>query len=138
MPVNQQNKKQLFNFEQIFLATKSNFYQLNFALISKLTEDLLFRNLILQQELELLFANPKETLIDTRFDKQSNMLLEKCLENSIDHEFVLKILWHRIYQEPFVMKFISMRYSNYSSNLFAEQASKNEMSKLLMPELPLL
>ena len=105
-----------FNFDQIFLATKTNFYQLNPASIAKLTENLLYRNKLLNHEIEMLFPT-QGTLNRAKHDHDSNVLLDKCLENGFDHEFVLKTLWHRVYNEPIVMKFISMRYSNYMNNL---------------------
>lgn len=63
------------------------------------------------------------TLSESKIDHDSNSLFDKCLEYSIDHEFVMKILWHRIYQEPIVMKFISMRHSNYANNLLFGDAT---------------
>jgi len=98
------------------LATKLNYYQLNSSTISKLTNNLLFRNVLLNHEIEILYPN-HENLIGTKFDEESSLLFDKCIENSVDQEFVVKILWHRIYSEPIAMKFISMRYSNYANNL---------------------
>ncbi len=106
------------SFDQLYLATKSNHYKLNARLILKLTDNLLFRNKVLNQEIEILYPN-YELILGSKHDSESDLLLDKCLENSIDHEFVLKVLWQHIYIEPIVMKFISMRYSNYATNLFA-------------------
>lgn len=102
------------------MATKVNYYKLNLGQISTLTENLLFRNRLLNQEIERIFPKTEAAIIDSKFDLESNLLFDKCLEYSIDHEFIMKILWHRIYQEPIVMKFISMRHSNYANNSFAE------------------
>jgi hypothetical protein len=107
----------LFAYDQIFLATKINYYKLNTELTAKLTENLLFKNKILNQEIEILYPN-HETLTEAKSYRESNLLFDKCLENSITFEFIMKILWHRIYLEPIVMKFISMRYSNYANNLY--------------------
>ena len=55
----------LMNYDQIYLATKSNYYQFNSLTISKLTSDLLFRNALLNHEIELLYPN-REHLIGTK------------------------------------------------------------------------
>ena len=104
------------NFDKIYLATKLNYYQLNSSAISKLTNDLLFRNALLNYEIDILYPN-RENLIGTKFDEESSLLFDKCIENSVDQDYIVKILWHRIYSEPVAMKFISMRYSNYANNL---------------------
>jgi hypothetical protein len=111
------------NLDQLYLATKSNYYRLNSRLILKLTDNLLFRNSVLNQEIEILYPN-YELIEGSKADMESNELLDKCLENSIDHEFILKILWHHIYVEPIIMKFISMRYSNFASNLYNYNETK--------------
>ena len=119
----------LLNFTNIYLATKMNFYKLNLSQISKLTENLLFRNSVLNQEIEKLYPKHGENgstehiLADSKPDQESSVLFDRCLEYSIDHEFVMKILWHRIYQEPLVMKFISMRHSNYATNLLLDHTT---------------
>lgn len=97
---------------------------MNLGNISRLTENLLFRNSILNQEIERIFPKNEINIQDSKFDLESNLLFDKCLEYSIDHEFVMKILWHRVYQEPIVMKFISMRHSNYANNSFFENEDK--------------
>ena len=107
----------LFAYDQIFLATKLNQYRLNTELTAKLTENLLFKNKILNQEIEILYPS-HETLTHSKNYTDSDALLDKCLENSITFEFIMKIMWHRIYLEPIVMKFISMRYSNYANNVY--------------------
>jgi hypothetical protein len=105
------------NLDQLYLATKTNYYKLNSRLILKLTDNLLFRNSVLNQEIEILYPN-YELIEGSKVDMDSNRLLDRCLENSVDNEFILKILWHHIYVEPIIMKFISMRYSNFASNLY--------------------
>jgi hypothetical protein len=128
----------------IYLATKSYPYRLNLYEIERLTDRLLFKNAILNQELEILY--PKlVSLIDAEIqvkdstklstlDSKSSLLFDECLEKnadetvsnleqpshvsinqvqSIDQDFVMRILWHRVYTEPLVMKFISLRQSNY-------------------------
>lgn len=120
----------LFNYDNIYLATKSNYYKLNSSLVSKLTENLLLRNSLLNQEIETIFPKSEINIVDSKFDQESNSLFDKCLEYSIDHEFIMKVLWHRIYDEPIVMKFISMRHSNYANNLFFNQHnSENRTDK---------
>lgn len=114
-----------FNYENIFLATKLNYYQFNSANIIRLTENLLYRNRLLNQEIDILYPN-QGNLNRAKHDNESNVLMDKCLENQIDHEFILKTLWQRIYNEPVVMKFISMRYSNYANNLVASNGSSGE------------
>lgn len=89
------------------------------SLISKLTDNLLLRNSLLNQEIEILYPPTEISLKGSKFDLESDQLLDKCIENLIvDHEFITKILWHRIYHEPLVMKFISMRHTNYANNIF--------------------
>ena len=114
----------LFTCDQMFLATKLNYYKLNSELTSKLTENLLYKNKILYQEIEILYPN-HDKLKETKYYYASDVLLDKCLENSINFDFVMKILWHRIYLEPIVMKFISMRYSNYANNSYINISGKN-------------
>jgi hypothetical protein len=95
-------------------------------LIGKLTENLLFRNSLLNQEIEIMFPKsdttsqqpPCTSLADSKYDHESSVLFERCLEYALDHELMMKILWHRIYDEPLVMKFISMRHSNYANNVY--------------------
>ncbi len=102
--------------QQIFLATKTCSYMLNLGQISKLSENLLFKNNVLNQELEILFpqfCQDLSKILDTRNDRESNDLFDKCLEHLIDSDFIMKCLWHRIYDEQIVMRFISMRHSNY-------------------------
>lgn len=86
----------LMNYDQIYLATKMNYYQLNGLTISKLTKNLLFRNTLLNHEIEILYPN-RETLLGSQFDRNSDELFDKCIENSIDYDFIVKILWQRIY-----------------------------------------
>lgn len=117
----------LMNYDQIYLATKTNYYHLNGMTISKLTDNLLFRNTLLNHEIEILYPN-RENLVESHMDQESNTLFDKCIENAIDHDFVLKILWQRIYIEPIAMKFISMRYSNYANNLFFSKNLQGQQS----------
>lgn len=104
-------------YEKLFLATKSHVYKLNIDQINKLTENLLFRNSLLNREIETLYSRNEINLNTSIHNTESNHLFDKCLQYSLSHEFIMKILWHRIYDEPLVMKFISMRYSNYVSNV---------------------
>lgn len=111
-----ENSLSLFNYDNIYLATKTNWYRLNLNQIEKLTENLLFKNTILNQELEILYPAAEgkpEVLTSSKSHVDSNYLFEKCLENWIDQDFVMKIMWHRVYEEPIVMRFISLRQSNY-------------------------
>jgi len=117
----------LFSCDQMFLATKLNYYKLNTDLTSKLTKNLLYKNKILNQEIEILYPN-HEKLNESKYYLASDILLDKCLENSINFEFVMKILWHRIYLEPIVMKFISMRYSNYANNSYFNVGKMNQLT----------
>ena len=62
-------------------------------------------------------------------DQDSNVLFDKCIENSVDYDFIVKVLWQRIYIEPIAMKFISMRYSNYANNLYFSNNLNASISK---------
>lgn len=116
------------NYDQIYLATKMSYYQLNGLTISRLTNNLLFRNALLNHEIELLYPN-RESLVDSKMDQDSNVLFDKCIENSVDYDFIVKVLWQRIYIEPIAMKFISMRYSNYANNLYFSNNLNASISK---------
>jgi hypothetical protein len=124
----------LINYDQIYLATKSNYYRLNSDNIDKLTENLLYRNSLLNQELEALYPNQND-IARAKYDQESTRLFDKCIQNSIDSEFILKILWHRIYVDLIVMRFISMRYSNYSNNLSAIGSSNANKPNSNQPKL---
>ncbi len=103
------------NYDKIYLATKTSFYKLNAPAISKLTENLLFKSSsLLNEETELLYPN-KEEFINSNTDNESNMLFEECIDFSIDSEVVLTIIWQRIYFEQTAMRFISVRFANYSN-----------------------
>ena len=123
--VNRYSSFNLMNYDQIYLATKSNYYQLNTNQISQLTKNLLFKNALLNQELEILYPEIYDHLNNSSYDKASNILMDNCIENEFDHDFIVKILWQRIYIEPIAMKFISMRYSNYANNLHISKSEKS-------------
>jgi hypothetical protein len=101
------------NYNKIYLATKANYYKLNMANISKLTDNLLFKSSFLKEEIEILYPN-KADFSQSKLDKDSNLLFDRCIESSLDHEIIVKILWNRIYVEQLAMKFISLRYSSYN------------------------
>lgn len=65
---------------------------------------------MLQFEIDNLFPNK---VSDANTEAEPDEMLEQCLEYAIDYEFIMGILWNRIYTEPFVMKFISLRNSNH-------------------------
>ena len=65
---------------------------------------------MLNQEIEILFSKRLVNIIE------QDELFETCLESLISHDFILSILWKRVYVDPIVMKFISLRYSNYATN----------------------
>lgn len=111
--------------ENIFLATTNSYYLLDKQEIDKLCENLLYRNSLINQELEVLFHEVKN-LDETVYMKESDDLFNSCVKNSIiDHDFIIRILWHRIYDEPQVMKFISMRHSNFANNSYLRKMFPN-------------
>ncbi|RNA00573.1 hypothetical protein BpHYR1_053079 [Brachionus plicatilis] len=117
-----------FCAENIFLATVTNYYMLDQDQINKLVDNLLFKNSIINQEIEVLF-NDVKNLNETLFMKESDELFDKCIKNSIiDHDLIVRILWHRIYQEPLVMKFISMRHSNFANDSYLKKILPNRTS----------
>lgn len=112
------------------MATCNNYYLLVKEEIDKLTENLLYKNAVINQEIEVLFHEVKN-LNESDYMKDSEDLFEHCVKNSIiDHDFILRILWHRIYDEPLVMKFISMRHSNFANNNFIKKMlPKNDINE---------
>ena len=119
-----EKRSSVFNYDRIYLATKRNFYRLNLNQIGRLTDNLLTKNGILNQELEVLFPLDIEPLLGgesnsvvVRLNKsqaESNELFERCVElGLIEAELVVRIMWHRVYTEPLAMKFLSLRQSNY-------------------------
>jgi hypothetical protein len=66
----------------IYLATKQSHYRLNVPDIDKLTENLLFKNRILNQELEILFPSS----VNTYYEAMSSALFDECLEKSENNE----------------------------------------------------
>lgn len=115
--------------ENIFLATANSYYQLDEQEINKLCLNLLYRSPLINQEIEVLFHQVKN-LNETVHYKESDELFDSCVKNSIiDHDFIIRILWHRIYDEQLVMKFISMRHSNFANNRYLKKMlSKNEVN----------
>ena len=102
------------NYKTIFLATKLSYFCLNEQRINEIVNQLLTLNPLLNNEMLLLFDN-KIRLHSNSDQSDPDKLLETCLENSIDYDFIINVLWNRIHSEPLVMKFISLRYSNYST-----------------------
>jgi hypothetical protein len=111
------------NYKTIFLATKLSYFRLNENNINELINSLLTINPILNNELQMLFDN-NIRFHSTDDNSEPDRILEICIENSIDYDFIINVLWNRIHNEPLVMKFISLRYSNYSTNI------KNNLSQL--------
>lgn len=106
-----------FDYKTLFLATKLAYFKLNEPSINRLINSLLTMNAILNHEIDMLFSNNTSTNQNTSNINKSDDLLETCIENSIDYDFIMAILWNRIHYEPLVMKFISLRYSNYATNV---------------------
>lgn len=105
-----------FNFDKLYLATKTNFYQINSRSISGLTENLLFKNNQLSQELQDIYSKSEKELSRSKADIESNNLFQICIENSIDYQYILRILWNRIYTDTIAMRFISIKRYDYSDN----------------------
>lgn len=97
---------------------------------------------MLQFEINNLFPNRHSNL---NTDVEPDELLNQCLEYAIDYEFIMAILWDRIYTEPFVMKFISLRNSNHIKyESFGEETDSeikftyyNRGPEVLAPVFPL-
>ena len=102
------------NYKTLFLATKLSYFVLNEKRINELINSLLTLNPLLNNEIQLLFDNSVRLhkIVDY---SEPDRLLEICLEHLVDYEFIINVLWNRIHHEPLVMKFISLRYSNYST-----------------------
>ena len=102
------------NYKTIFLATKLSYFCLNETKVNELVNRLLTLNPLLNNEIAILFDN--SIRLHSNMDRsEPDKLLEICLENSIDYDLIINVLWNRIHTEPIVMKFISLRYSNYST-----------------------
>jgi hypothetical protein len=120
----------LFEFQDIFLATKQAYFKISDAKINKLIKSLLNLNGLLKQEIDLLFSQQPQFNRTLDFNGDGSMnssdhLLESCVECSINFDFVMNILWQRIHAEPIVMKFISLRYANYTANMAATFSRSN-------------
>lgn len=108
------------NYDQIFLATRTNYYKFNTAMINELVENLMFKdNSILSDEINMLYPN-KLDFFHSDADSQSSLLFDRCIESTVDHDILVKILWQRIYCDKSAMKFISMRYASYRSRTDSE------------------
>ncbi|CAF1020320.1 unnamed protein product [Brachionus calyciflorus] len=80
-------------------------------------------------EYEALAEFDYANLNESKYDQESDALFNQCVENEImDHDFITRILWHRIYDEPIVMKFISMRQSNFANNQYLNKILQRNTS----------
>lgn len=117
----------LISTGKIFLSTKSSKFKINSHQIEQLINLTLSKNIFLSKELDILFS------LDTiQTFNNTNYLLQDCLKYSIDYEFIMNLLWKRIYDEPIVMKFISLRNSNYINIL--NSGNQNEIENYLISQ----
>jgi hypothetical protein len=123
----------LLSTGKIFLSTKSSKFKINSHQIDQLINLTLSKNVFLSKELEILFS--KDT--QTQFNNDKYYLLQDSLKYSIDYEFIMNLLWKTIYDEPIVMKFISLRNSNYI-NILNSSSQKEIENYLLSQQNPAL